>query len=71
MSSRCSSRRPLERDHGPSRGGDVHDSQADCSRLQALFPSMQPTPFRDGLRSTVDWFRQIEVDAALATTAQP
>jgi UDP-glucose 4-epimerase len=63
--------RPLEREHGPSRGGDVHDSQADCSKLQALFPSVQPTPLRDGLRSTVEWFRQIEVDSALATTAQP
>ena len=55
---------PLEREHGPSRGGDVHDSQADCSRLQALFPSVHPTPLRDGLRSTVDWFRQLEGDGA-------
>ncbi len=57
---------PLEREHGPSRGGDVHDSQADCSRLQALFPSVHPTPLRDGLRSTVAWFRQLEGDAAPA-----
>ncbi len=61
--------RPLEREHGPSRGGDVHDSQADCSRLQALFPSVHPTPLRDGLRSTVDWFHQFEVDGAIAHAA--
>jgi UDP-glucose 4-epimerase len=58
----------LEREHGPSRGGDVHDSQADCSRLQALFPSIQPTALRDGLRSTVDWFR--EIDSQVVPVAQ-
>jgi UDP-glucose 4-epimerase len=56
--------RSLEREHGPSRGGDVHDSQADCSRLQALFPSVQPTPLPDGLRSTLEWFNQIGGDVA-------
>jgi UDP-glucose 4-epimerase len=57
--------RRLELEHGPSRGGDVHDSQADCSRLQALFPSVRPTPLRDGLRTTVDWFHQLEDETAV------
>jgi UDP-glucose 4-epimerase len=64
--------RPLGREHGPSRGGDVHDSQADCSRLKALFPSVQPTALPDGLRSTVEWFGQIEGDIApTPVSAQP
>ena len=62
-------RRPLELEHGPSRGGDVHDSQADCSRLQALFPSIRPTPLADGLRSTLDWFCGLEGDTASAGVA--
>jgi UDP-glucose 4-epimerase len=63
---------PLKREHGPSRGGDVHDSQADCSRLQALFPSIRPTPLSDGLRSTVEWFRELEGNAtAVAAIAGP
>ena len=61
--------RPLELEHAPSRGGDVHDSQADCSRLQALFPSIRPTPLADGLRSTVEWFYGLEGDTASAAVA--
>jgi UDP-glucose 4-epimerase len=48
--------RRIPRVHGPPRPGDVHDSQADGTRLRSLFPSVSPTPLRDGLRSTVDWF---------------
>jgi UDP-glucose 4-epimerase len=58
--------RPIELSHGPSRGGDVHDSQADCTRLQALFPSIRPTPLTEGLQSTVDWFRQLEGDDSVS-----
>jgi UDP-glucose 4-epimerase len=49
--------RPLPREYGPPRGGDVHDSRADPSRLRTLFPSLTPTSLREGLESTVAWFR--------------
>jgi UDP-glucose 4-epimerase len=48
--------RPLERAHGPARVGDVRDSQADQTRLRALFPDIEPVPFADGLARTVAWF---------------
>lgn len=37
---------PLEVHHGPVRAGDVRHSQADSSRLLALFPGIEPVPFR-------------------------
>ena len=40
------------------RAGDVHDSQADQTRLRALFPAIQPTPLPEGLKATVAWFRE-------------
>lgn len=49
----------LEREHLPTRAGDVRHSQADQSRLRALFPNIEPTPFRDGLEATVAWFRTL------------
>jgi UDP-glucose 4-epimerase len=47
----------LERDHVTTRAGDVPHSQADNSRLMALFPDARPVPFVDGLRRTVEWMR--------------
>jgi UDP-glucose 4-epimerase len=38
------------------RRADVPHSQADGSRVKQLFPSIHPTPFVDGLRSTIEWF---------------
>jgi UDP-glucose 4-epimerase len=52
--------RPLERRHVEPRAGDVRDSQADQTRLRGLFPDVEPVPLRQGLRSTVEWFRSIE-----------
>jgi UDP-glucose 4-epimerase len=49
---------PLGREFGPPRVGDVRDSQADNSRLLTLFPGVEPTPFEQGLRATVEWFQQ-------------
>ncbi len=46
---------PLERTHGAPRPGDVHDSQADSTRLRSIFPDLAPTPLRDGLRATMEW----------------
>ncbi|MGC4834295.1 NAD-dependent epimerase/dehydratase family protein [Micromonospora vinacea] len=47
--------RRLEVVCGPSRAGDVHDSQADSSRLQELFPEFRRFPLRVGLEATVSW----------------
>jgi len=51
--------RPLALEHGPPRAGDVRDSQADQSRLRALFPDRVPVSLADGLRDTVAWFGQL------------
>jgi UDP-glucose 4-epimerase len=48
-------RHRLERDHQPPRAGDVRDSQADNSRLRALFPDVVPVGLSDGLARTVQW----------------
>jgi UDP-glucose 4-epimerase len=48
---------PVQREFLPPRAGDVRDSQADNSRLLELFPGVEPTPFEQGLRATIDWFR--------------
>ena len=48
---------PIERDHVENRKGDVPHSQADNTRLRALFPDIEPVAFPDGLRNTVDWMR--------------
>ena len=48
----------LRRDHVEPRAGDVHDSQADQTRLRRLFPEVRPTPLPEGLRATVAWFRE-------------
>jgi UDP-glucose 4-epimerase len=48
----------LRRDHLEPRVGDVHDSQADQTRLARLFPEVRPTPLPEGLRATVAWFRE-------------
>ncbi len=50
--------RPLPREHGETRPGDVRDSQADQSRVRELFPSIEPEDLEAGLRATIDWFEQ-------------
>jgi len=49
---------PLRTIHRDPRPGDVHDSQADNSRLAELFPAAEAISLSAGLRSTVDWFRR-------------
>lgn len=49
---------PLEREHLEPRVGDVAHSQADQSKLRGIFPGIQPIELADGLRQTIDWFRQ-------------
>jgi UDP-glucose 4-epimerase len=48
---------PVARRHVDPRPGDVRDSQADRTRLDALFPGVAPVPFEEGLRRTVAWWR--------------
>jgi len=50
--------RRLPRRHAPRRPGDVQDSQADQAALRGLFTDVSPVTLPDGLRATVDWFRQ-------------
>jgi UDP-glucose 4-epimerase len=50
---------PLDRQHSEPRPGDVHDSQADQSRVRALFPGIEPVGLEEGLRATVEWFRAV------------
>lgn len=47
----------IERRHIENRKGDVPHSQADNTRLRALFADIEPVPFGAGLRTTVDWMR--------------
>lgn len=49
----------LERDHQPSRPGDVPHSQADQTRLRSIFPSLEPTSVDAGLRATVEWHQSL------------
>ncbi|MDQ1015792.1 NAD-dependent epimerase/dehydratase family protein [Streptomyces afghaniensis] len=39
------------------RVGDVFHSQADSTRLRALFPTITPTPLEEGISATADWLR--------------
>lgn len=41
------------------RAGDVRDSQADNSRLKALFPDVEPVTLDRGVEATVEWFRSL------------
>ncbi len=50
--------RALPRQHGEARAGDVRDSQADQTRVRALFPSIEPASLEEGLRATIEWFEQ-------------
>ncbi len=48
---------PLEREHLPTRNGDVRHSQADQTSFRALFPDAEPVELADGLARTVAWFQ--------------
>jgi UDP-glucose 4-epimerase len=51
--------RDLEIDFTASRPSDVSHSQADGSRLGALFPDIAAEPLEPGLSATVDWTRTV------------
>jgi UDP-glucose 4-epimerase len=54
--------RPIERTHIETRAGDVPHSQADNTRLMALFPGLEPVAFDTGLVSTVEWMQQLRAE---------
>lgn len=56
--------RELTVTHLEPRRGDVRHSQADCSRLAALFPGVEPVDLAEGLARTVAWFRATQVPAS-------
>jgi len=56
----------LDVQHQQPRPGDVPHSQASCDRLRAAFPGVAPTPLEQGLRLTVNWFRDRALAARLA-----
>jgi len=62
---------PLERHHEAPRPGDVRDSQADQTRLRALFPDQEPVDLADGLRATISWFRTQVAAGASRTSPIP
>ena len=51
--------------YGPTRSGDVKDSQADITRARTLLGYEPIVSFEEGLRQTLEWFRET------ATTATP
>ena len=42
----------------PIRKGDVKESQNSPELLKSLFPNVQPYPFKDALRETIEWLRR-------------
>jgi nucleoside-diphosphate-sugar epimerase len=50
-------RADLNASYGPSRPGDVRDSQADISRARQLLGYEPLVGLEEGLRRTVDWYR--------------
>jgi UDP-glucose 4-epimerase len=51
--------RQLDRRHTEARAGDVRDSQADQTRIRALFPDIAPVGLEEGLHATVEWFQAV------------
>jgi nucleoside-diphosphate-sugar epimerase len=49
----------VEPSYGPTRHGDVKDSQADITRARTLLGYEPLVSFEDGLKKTVDWYRSV------------
>ncbi|MGZ4519072.1 MAG: NAD-dependent epimerase/dehydratase family protein [Mycobacteriaceae bacterium] len=45
--------------HRPARAGDVMHSQADNAVLRSLFPDVAPVSLEQGLRETIEWFKEL------------
>ena len=61
---------PLDVTHTELRPGDVPHSQADGSRVRALFPDIEAVALEEGLAATVDWMRT-QVDPAADRQPDP
>jgi UDP-glucose 4-epimerase len=59
-------RAALEPTYAPARAGDVRDSQADISRARRLLGYEPLVTFEEGLRRTVEWYRQQHTDLTRA-----
>jgi nucleoside-diphosphate-sugar epimerase len=56
----------------PARQGDVRDSQADIAKAKALLGYEPTVSFEEGLKHTIDWYRERPVSFQLsALSAQP
>lgn len=53
----------VERRHTDPRVGDVKASQADCTRVLELFPSIEPVSLTTGLEETLEWYQSQGVNA--------
>ena len=53
------------------RPGDVRDSQADITLAGALLGYQPVTTFREGLRQTVEWYREASATSAPGERAEP
>jgi UDP-glucose 4-epimerase len=47
--------------HRDPRPGDVQHSQAENTRLRELFPYVTPVPLGQGLRETLNWFKEVSL----------
>jgi UDP-glucose 4-epimerase len=48
-------------EYAQARAGDIRDSQADISRAAELMGYVPLVDFREGLRRTVEWYRETEI----------
>ena len=49
----------VEVTYGPTRHGDVKDSQADITRARTLLGYEPVVSFEEGLKKTIDWYRSV------------
>jgi nucleoside-diphosphate-sugar epimerase len=61
--------KPLQAKYDPPREGDIRDSQADISQARALLGYDPQVGFEEGLRLTVDWYRESQLKAAAKEAA--
>jgi nucleoside-diphosphate-sugar epimerase len=50
-------RKPIDPTFGPTREGDVRDSQADIHKARQMLGYEPRMPLEDGLRQTVEWYQ--------------
>ena len=48
---------PVNVSYGPTRSGDVKDSQADITRAREILGYKPIVTFEEGLRRTLEWYR--------------